>query len=154
MVMELPVTSLFLGWGFKSDAQPHSFASCWEQACLHLNQCQSVMCFAVLRSRLETPAWLALQSWAASCLPQVQWLIGDDAEIAQIATHTHSERVMQRFATGSVSEALALYAANRQTPPETARLLVPRMVSQDRRATLAIASALQPSSLLETGVHS
>ena len=136
MVMELPVTPLCMGWGFKSDAQQHSFASCWEQV------------------RLDTPAWLALQSWAASCLPQVQWLIGDDAEIAQIATHSRSERVVQRFATGSVSEALALHAANRQTPPETARLLVPRIVSQDRRATLAIASALQPSSLLETGVHS
>ena len=152
MVIELPVTPLCMGWGFKSDAQPQSFASCWEQARLQLPL--QAMCFAVLRSRLDTPAWLALQSWAASCLPQVQWLICDDAEIAQIATHTRSERVVQRFATGSVSEALALYAANRQTPPETARLLVPRIVSQDRRATLAIASALQPSSLLETGVHS
>ena len=152
MVMELPVTPLCMGWGFKSDAQQHSFASCWEQVRLELPQ--PAMCFAVLRSRLDTPAWLALQSWAASCLPQVQWLIGDDAEIAQIATHSHSERVVQRFATGSVSEALALHAANRQTPPETVRLLVPRIVSQDRRATLAIASALQPSSLLETGVHS
>lgn len=143
---------LCIGWGFKSDAQPYSFASCWEQVRLEIQQ--PAMCFVVLRSRLDTPAWLALQSWAASCLPQVQWLIGDDAEIAQIATHSHSERVVQRFATGSVSEALALYAANRQTRPETARLLVPRIVSQDRRATLAIASALQPSSLLETGVHS
>ncbi|MEG0053995.1 MAG: cobalamin biosynthesis protein [Comamonas sp.] len=146
------MTLLFMGWGFKSDAQQHSFASCWEQARLELQQ--SAMCFAVLRSRLDTPAWLALQSWTASGLPQVQWLIGGDAEIAQIATYSHSERVVQRFATGSVSEALALYAANRQIQPETACLLVPRMVSQDRRATLAIATALQPSSLLETGVHS
>nr|WP_261794568.1 cobalamin biosynthesis protein [Comamonas testosteroni] len=146
------MTPLCMGWGFKSDAQQYSFASCWEQ--VRLEQPLQAMCFAVLRSRLDTPAWLALQSWAASCLPQVQWLIGDDAEIAQIATPSRSERVVQRFATGSVSEALALYAANRQTPPETARLLVPRIVSQDRRATLAIASALQPSSLLETGVHS
>ena len=150
--MELPVTPLCMGWGFKSDAQPHSFASCWEQVRLELPL--QAMCFAVLKSRRDTPAWLALQRWAASCLPQVQWLIGDDAEIAQIATPSRSERVAQRFVTGSVSEALALYAANRQTPPETARLLVPRIVSQDRRATLAIASALQPSSLLETGVHS
>lgn len=156
MVVELSVTVLYMGWGFKSDAQAHSFASCWSQTGLQWPR-QGICC-AVLKTRLATPAWQALQDWVASCMAQVQWqaqwLLGDEAEIAQIATSSHSERVMQRFATGSVSEALALQAANHYCPSEDISLLLPRIVSEDRRATLAIAMVRQPSSLLQTGVHS
>ena len=152
MVVELSVTVLYMGWGFKADAQPHSFASCWSQTGLQWPK-QGICC-AVLKSRLATPAWQALQDWVASCVPQAQWWMGDEAEIAQTTTPSHSERVMQRFATGSVSEALALQAANHYGPSEDISLLLPRIVSEDRRATLAIATVRQPSSLLQTGVHS
>lgn len=150
------MTTLYLGWGFKADAQLHSFASCWSQTGLQWPKQE--ICCAVLKTRLDTPAWQALQDWVASCMAhvqwQAQWWVGDEAEIAQTTTPSHSERVMQRFATGSVSEALALYAAKRYSPSEDISLLLPRIVSEDRRATLAIATVRQPSSLLQTGVHS
>lgn len=156
MVVELPVTTLYMGWGFKSDAQAHSFASCWSQTGLQWPP-QGICC-AVLKTRLDTPAWQALQDWVTSYAPQVQsqaqWWMGDEVEIAQTTTPSHSERVMQRFATGSVSEALALQVASHYGPSEDISLLLPRIVSEDRRATLAIATVRHPSSLLQTGVHS
>lgn len=167
--MELPVTHAihgahvplathwFLGWGFTSDAQPQSFASCWEQVALPL-PAQGVCC-AVLKTRLATPAWQALQRWMAGCWPQVQWLVVDAAEIAHITTPSVSQRVAQRFGTGSVSEALALHAAQTHAVPARGKaaaggLLVPRLVSEDRCATLAIAAGCLSSPPFPTGVHS
>lgn len=54
--------------------------------------------------------------------------------LAGIATPTQSERIKERFGTGSVAEAAALAAAGRH-----ARLISTRAVSQDRTATAAIA---------------
>jgi cobalt-precorrin 5A hydrolase len=51
-----------------------------------------------------------------------------------IATPTRSERIMEKFGTGSVAEATALAGAGRN-----ARLISVRAVSQDRTATAAIA---------------
>ena len=54
--------------------------------------------------------------------------------LAGIATSTQSERIKERFGTGSVAEATALAAAGRR-----ARLISTRAVSEDRMATAAIA---------------
>jgi cobalt-precorrin 5A hydrolase len=54
--------------------------------------------------------------------------------LAGIVTATQSERIKERFGTGSVAEAVALAAAGRR-----ARLISTRAVSQDRMATAAIA---------------
>lgn len=54
--------------------------------------------------------------------------------LAGIATPTQSELIATRFGTGSVAEAAALSAAGRR-----ARLISKRTVSQDRKATAAIA---------------
>lgn len=54
--------------------------------------------------------------------------------IAGIATLTQSERILDRFGTGSVAEAVALVAAG-----PGARLLGARMTSEDGAATAAIA---------------
>jgi len=51
-----------------------------------------------------------------------------------IATPTRSERIMEKFGTGSVAEAAALASAGRN-----ARLVSVRATSQDRTATAAIA---------------
>jgi cobalt-precorrin 5A hydrolase len=51
-----------------------------------------------------------------------------------IATPTRSERIMEKFGTGSVAEATALVSAGRN-----ARLISVRVTSQDRTATAAIA---------------
>lgn len=150
-------THWFMGWGFTSDAQPQSFASCWEQVKQPLPP-QGICC-AVLSTRLATPAWQALQHWMAGRWPQVQWLVVDAAEIAHVATPSMSPRVAQRFGTGSVSEALALHAARMHAAPTLGEaaaggLLVPRMVSEDRCATLAIAAGRLSSPPFPTGVHS
>jgi cobalt-precorrin 5A hydrolase len=51
-----------------------------------------------------------------------------------IATPTRSERIMEKFGTGSIAEATALASAGRN-----ARLISMRVTSQDRTATAAIA---------------
>ena len=153
----IQATHWFMGGGFTSDARPQPFASCWEQVALPL-PAQGICC-AVLKTRLATPAWQALQRWMAGCWPQVQWLVVDAAEIAHITTPTMSQRVAQRFGTGSVSEALALHAAQTHAVPARGKaaaggLLVPRLVSEDRCATLAIAAGGLSSPPFPTGVHS
>jgi cobalt-precorrin 5A hydrolase len=59
--------------------------------------------------------------------------------LAGIATPTQSQRITERFATGSVAEAAALAAAGPR-----ARLIATRVVSQDRTATAAIAEGDGP----------
>ena len=54
--------------------------------------------------------------------------------LASIDTPTQSQRVTERFGTGSVAEAAALVAAGPR-----ARLIATRAISQDRTATAAIA---------------
>ncbi|KIN63030.1 Precorrin methylase [Sulfitobacter noctilucicola] len=56
------------------------------------------------------------------------------ADLAQMITPTQSERIQDKFGTGSLAEAAALVAAG----PD-ARLVAPRVVSGDGKATAAIA---------------
>lgn len=60
-------------------------------------------------------------------------------ELAGIATPTQSKLVAEKFGTGSVAEATALFAAGPR-----ARLIATRAVSQDRTATAAIAEGEGP----------
>lgn len=57
-----------------------------------------------------------------------------------VDTPTSSRRIVARFGTGSVAEALALVAAGRG-----ARMIRRRIVSHDRQATLAIACLMRAS---------
>ncbi|MDA9411149.1 MULTISPECIES: cobalamin biosynthesis protein [unclassified Bradyrhizobium] len=59
--------------------------------------------------------------------------------LAGIATPTQSQRITERFGTGSLAEAAALAAAGPH-----ARLIATRAVSQDRTATAAIAEGDGP----------
>ncbi len=58
------------------------------------------------------------------------------ADLEQMITPTQSQRIQDRFGTGSLAEAAALAAAG-----PAARLLAPRVVSGDGKATAAIAES-------------
>lgn len=152
------MTTIYLGWGFKSNAGQDSFSSCWRQACQHqpqLKSWQGPVSFSVLHSKARTVAAIALESWADLTFPDLQWSCHAESDIQQIKTPSTSERLLQRFATGSVSEALALLAAHRNADAREAPfLLTSRIVSEDRHATLAIVARAQHSHILETGAFS
>lgn len=84
---------------------------------------------ATLTQKAASPAFLALAQTLG--LPVI---VIDPALLAGQATITRSVRIIERFKTGSVSEALALIAAG-----PNARLIGPRAISADHRATAAIA---------------
>lgn len=143
------MTRLFAGWGFRAAAQPASFADCWARACE-----PGDWTFALLESRRQTPAWAAFHAWAAGAAPHAALQAWPESAIARIATASVSPRLMGRFATGSVCEALALHAACSQadTPDAQITLVLRRIVSADRQATLAVAA--WPAQILATGVSS
>ncbi|WP_224106490.1 cobalamin biosynthesis protein [Vreelandella aquamarina] len=64
-----------------------------------------------------------------------------DSALSNACTLTHSPRSVQARGTGSVAEATALLAAGPH-----ARLLAPRLVSQDRKATAALAQSVSSRS--------
>ena len=74
----------------------------------------------------------ALKQLARECGVPIKAVPAD--VLAGVETPTQSERVAERFGTGSVAEAAALAAAGPR-----ARLVATRVVSQDRTATAAIA---------------
>lgn len=139
--------TLSLGWGFRAAAGSEAFADCWAQACTRLPalmQSGVVLRMAMLADRFDQPAGRHLREWAAMHVPGALWLPCDEQDLRQWPTRHQSTRVLQRFATGSVCEALALRGAaqdcampDSQTPAPT--LLVPRIVSADHHATLAVA---------------
>lgn len=147
---------LVAGWGFRAGAVQQSFASCWEQAqrLMAINQASSqAWTFAVLETKLETTAHAEFILWRAAAMPQANAMSCSESDIRDIATPSSSLRIAQRFGTGSVSEALALHAAARLAllPPSSQdiRLLLPRIVSADGCATLAIAHCARPTPSFE-----
>lgn len=85
----------------------------------------------LLRNKAE---FSAVADFAASqALPVITL---DEDEIVGEQVLTFSQRIRDRFQTGSVAEALALVAARRFGP---ARLLGPRQISPGGHATLALA---------------
>ncbi|MFG5779839.1 cobalamin biosynthesis protein [Comamonas sp. J-3] len=156
-----PHTRWLVGWGLRAAAERASFASCWAQACsavAGLGAGPAPITFAVLPSRMQTPAWQALLAWQASAVPQAECLQIAEAEINHAATPHQSSRLLQRFGTGSVCEALAWCAACRLAGPQAIHWALPRIVSADRRATLAVAvlapAGLPPTPTLTSGVPS
>ncbi|MGX1321453.1 cobalt-precorrin 5A hydrolase [Bradyrhizobium sp. USDA 377] len=74
----------------------------------------------------------ALKQLARECGVPIRAVPAD--VLAGIGTSTQSKLIAEIFGTGSVAEAAALAAAGPR-----ARLIAPRVVSQDRTATAAIA---------------
>lgn len=151
---------LVAGWGFRSSAAGQSFASCWSQAHQEL-QALSVpvlapepWAHALLETRAPTSAWTEFVAWAAEQTPDAALLRCEECSLQAITTTTASARVQQRFGCGSVSEALAMigleqlmqqwscapeYVADSLHASPNIQLILPRIVSADRQATLAIA---------------
>lgn len=169
---------LVAGWGFRSSAAGQSFASCWSQAHQEL-QALSVpvlapgpWAHALLESRTQTPAWAEFAAWAAEQTPDAALLRCEECSLQAITTPTASARVQQRFGCGSVSEALAMngaeqlmqqwsrapeYVADASYVSPCIRLILQRILSADRQATLAIAYVMgvaPASPSFETGVIS
>lgn len=148
---------LVAGWGFKSSAVRQSFSSCWLQVHQALSVAQVAhvhWAHALLETRAQTSAWAEFLAWADEKTPNAELLVCKEARIQAISTQTVSARVQQRFGCGSVSEALSIigaetlmqkglcapeYVANTLPVPPCIQLILPRIVSADRQATLAIA---------------
>ena len=166
---------LVAGWGFKSSAVKQSFSSCWLQVHQALSVSQVAhahWAHALLETRAQTPAWAAFVAWADEQTPSAELLVCKEACIQAVSTQTVSARVQQRFGCGSVSEALSLigaetlmrqglcapeYVAGALPVPPNIQFVLPRIVSADRQATLAIAGVpgFAPASpSFETGVIS
>ena len=166
---------LVAGWGFQSSAVQQSFSSCWLQVRQALSAAQVAhahWAHALLETRAQTPAWAEFTAWAAEQTPDAELLRCKETDIQQVTTQTASTRVKQRFGCGSVSEALSLFGVETlmqkglyapeyiadalPVAPQT-QLVLPRIVSADRHATLAIAcvTGFAPASpSFETGVIS
>lgn len=143
---------LFAGWGFRSGVRQQSFSSCWEQAREQLvpaDMAQGLWTFAVLASKSQTSAWREFKT----AMPEAAFLCCQESDIRHVATWSVSVRLLQRFGTGSVSEALALHAAGEHAAGTAhPALILPRIVSADRQATLAVAGLALASQPFETGV--
>ena len=166
---------LVAGWGCKSSAVQQSFSSCWVQVHQALSVAQMAHAHwthALLETRAQTPAWAEFVAWADEQTPGAELLLCKEFCIQAISTQTVSARVQQRFGCGSVSEALSLigaetliqqglyapeYVAGALSMPPDIQFVLPRIVSADLQATLAIAAVtgFAPASpSFETGVIS
>jgi cobalt-precorrin 5A hydrolase len=113
------------GLGFRRDVTLASL----REALAATGDCQTLAAIATVSDKAETDAFRRLANELNVPIKAIP------AEVlAGIVTLTQSERVKATFATGSVAEAAALAAAGGR-----ARLVTSRVVSQDRRATAAIA---------------
>ncbi|WIY25625.1 cobalamin biosynthesis protein [Parasedimentitalea psychrophila] len=90
---------------------------------------------------------------AKAAAPQMQQLAADlnlpvialsEDEIADTPTLTSSPRIQTRFGTGSLCEAAALVAARNGQPNTSARLIAPRVTTDNGLATAAIAERTTP----------
>lgn len=118
------------GLGFRAEVQADALAALLAAAQpmpTHL---------AVLRQKSAASA--AFQAFAAqAALPVIPL---DEADILGQQTVTFSPRIMARFGTGSVAEALALVACRPAAPAtERAQLITPRVIGADGTTTLALA---------------
>ena len=77
-----------------------------------------------------------------------------ESDISKTETPTSSARLEQRFGTGSVCEALAWQAATQRADQREVQWMLPRIMSADRQATLAVVRIGYLSELQESGVLS
>lgn len=113
------------GLGFKKDVTLTSL----REALLAAGEPDGLTAIATVSDKADAAA---LKQLARECGVPIKAVPAD--VLAGVETPTQSERVAERFGTGSVAEAAALAAAGPR-----ARLITTRVVSQDRTATAAIA---------------
>lgn len=113
------------GLGFRRDVTLASL----REALLAAGGSEGLAALATVADKADAEA---LQQLARECDVPIKAVHAD--KLSGIDTPTRSERVVEKFGTGSVAEAAALAAAGPR-----ARLVATRVVSQDRTATAAIA---------------
>ncbi|MDN7133979.1 cobalamin biosynthesis protein [Halomonas sp. MC140] len=112
------------GFGFRREATLASLEQALEQLCQQYGDIDRLAVTHAMRPLVES---LGRQH----CLEVI--VVADD-DLASMATLTRSAYSQQAKGTGSVAEAVALLAAG-----SGARLLGPRIISADRKATAAVA---------------
>jgi cobalt-precorrin 5A hydrolase len=122
---------LVLGIGLRAQARASDVQALWLRAQAALPALQRFCAMAVLQGKEQHPA---LGAWRAA-LPFDTALVAVPAQdLPGQPVATQSPRLLARYGTGSVAEAVALRAAG----PASA-LLLPRLVADDGSATLAAA---------------
>jgi len=122
------------GLGFRQSASTGDL-----RAALTLTGCKQLDALASVSAKANAPQ---MQQLAAEMnLPVIALA---ETEITGVATPTHSERIQTRFGTGSLAEASALVAAHKGQTGATARLLAPRVKTDNGLATAAIAERTTP----------
>ncbi|MCF6234698.1 MAG: cobalamin biosynthesis protein [Rhodobacteraceae bacterium] len=124
------------GFGFRRSATIDSLRSAYELA----TQNHDVTTLATADDKARAPCFTALATSLALPVHAIS-----PVAIAACKTTTQSPRVLQERATGSLAEAAALAAAGAGTGAGTgagARLIAPRQISQDGKATCALALTL------------
>lgn len=113
------------GFGFTSSASADSLRDAFEAAA----RGHAVDLLATAEDKAAHPGLAALAAGLSLPLTGIP-----DATLAAMQTQTRSPRSLAARGTGSMAEAAALAAAG-----PGARLLGPRRISTDRRATCAVA---------------
>lgn len=131
MTEPVPHRCVVLGIGLRAQAQAADLQALWLQARQHQPALENFCAVAVLQGKEQRPA---LQQWAAQLPFAVAVVaVAEEALPAQPVV-TQSPRLLARYGTGSVAEAVALSAA-----APAPRLLLARLVAGDGSATLAAA---------------
>lgn len=123
-----------LGIGLRAQAKAADLQSLWQEAQRSRPALTRFCAVAVLEGKELLPAlaeWMAQLPFHAAMLPVAAEQLPGQPVVTQ------SERLLQRYGTGCVSEAVALSAA--APHPE---LLLPRLVAGNGNATLAAALRL------------
>lgn len=117
------------GLGFRQSASTGDL-----RAALTLTGCKQLDALASVTAKANAPQ---MQQLAAEMnLPVIALA---DHEIEGVQTLTNSSRIQTRFGTGSLAEAAALTAACKGQSETSARLLAPRVKTDNGLATAAIA---------------
>lgn len=117
------------GFGFREAATESSL----KNALARTPGAKQVTHFATVAAKAGNPAF---QSFAHSA--GVAVVCVDAGTLQAQRTATHSAASLKSYGTGSMAEAAALAAAG-----PNAKLLAPRVVSADRKATCAIATGAE-----------
>lgn len=116
------------GIGFRSAAETEALKQALKQAMAGIDTIDAIVTEA---SKARAPAFRALAQEL-----QLPALGITPTDLAHMITPTQSQRIQDKFGTGSLCEAAALAAAG----PD-AQLIVKRMVSADGLCTVAIAES-------------
>ncbi|WP_233437223.1 cobalamin biosynthesis protein [Vreelandella alkaliphila] len=118
------------GFGFRSEATLESLVQALDQL---IDQYGAVYKYGLINRLAAARSMLPLVEELGR-LRNIEVIAVADAELSTVTTLTHSNQSMQARGTGSVAEAVALIAAG-----PNARLMGPRIISTDRKATAALA---------------